>query len=89
LIGSIKLKRKGFQLLGWNLIINVIHIYIISNLQTLVLGWNTIIGNEFFHKKKEAPFHVKYLDEIDYNQLLLKIIVFSMSTHKKSIQKNK
>ena len=31
----------------------------------------------------------KYLDEIDYNQLLLKIIVFSMSTHNKSIQKNK
>lgn len=63
------------------------HIYIISNLQTLVLGW--IIENEFFYKNKKAPFHVKYLDEIDYNQLLLKIIVFSMSTHNKSIQKNK
>lgn len=43
----------------------------------------------FFTKKEEAPFHVKYLDEIDYNQLLLKMIVFSMSTHKKTIQKNK
>jgi hypothetical protein len=43
----------------------------------------------FSQKKKEAPFHVKYLDEIDYNQLLLKIIVFSMSTHKKSIKKKK